>query len=229
MLKPDGRVVMVSGASRGIGRAVVEKLATSGFKVSAGVRKIGSLPESENVSVHYYDADEVGTAEAWVAATIERWGRLDGVVNAAGIHHVVKVFEDGEDELDEMWRVNVKGPLRVIRAAAPHLEQSGVGRVINIASNAGKRVPANVGYSMTKFAAVALNHGVRREGWDKGIRSTAICPGLVNTDMASVFSFPPAEMSQPEDIAALVETTLCVPNNAAVSELVVHCQFEPML
>ncbi|MCB1972172.1 MAG: SDR family NAD(P)-dependent oxidoreductase [Geminicoccaceae bacterium] len=229
MLEPNGRVVMVSGASRGIGRAVALKLASSGFKVSAGVRDPKSLEEGENLSVHFYDADKIGAAEAWVDATIQRWGGVDGVVNAAGIHHLVKVFEDGEEELDEMWRVNVMGPLRVIRAAVPHLEKSGIGRVVNIASNAGKRVPNNVGYSMTKFAVVALNHGVRREGWERGIRSTAICPGLVNTDMAKVFSLPPEEMSQPEDIAALVETALCVPNNAAVSELVVHCQFEPML
>lgn len=229
MLQPNGRVIMVSGASRGIGRAVVERLAASGFKVSAGARDVNSLPESENVSVHQYEADKVGSAEAWVEATVKRWGTVDGLVNAAGIHHVVKVFEEGEEDLDQMWEVNVKGPLRVIRAAEPYLKKCGVGRVVNIASKAGKLVPANVGYSMTKFAVVALNHGVRREGWEHGIRSTAICPGLTNTDMATVFSFPPEQMSQPADIAAIVETTLCVPNNAAVAEIVVHCQFEPMI
>jgi NAD(P)-dependent dehydrogenase (short-subunit alcohol dehydrogenase family) len=229
MLKPDGRVVMVSGASRGIGRAIVERLVTSGFTISAGLRDPHALPSDERLSVHRYEAEEPGSAEAWVEGTAARWGRIDGLVNAAGIHKVVRVFDGSEDELDEMWRVNVKGPWRLTRAAAPNLAASGHGRVVNLASSAGKRVPANVGYAMSKFAVVALTHGIRREGWESGIRATAICPGLVATDMASVFSLPPEEMSQPADIAALVETMLCVPNNAAVSELVVHCQFEPML
>jgi NAD(P)-dependent dehydrogenase (short-subunit alcohol dehydrogenase family) len=229
MLKPEGRVIMVSGASRGIGRATVELLSTSGFTVSADLRNPTSVPEGAGLSVHGYEAEEAGSAEAWVAATVSRWGRIDGLVNVAGIHKVVHVFDGDEDDLDEMWRVNVKGPLRLIRAAVPYLSATGHGRVVNVASNAGKRVPANVGYAMSKFAVVALTHGVRREGWEAGIRATAICPGLVATDMASVFPLPPEQMSQPQDIAALIETMLCVPNNAAVSELVVHCQFEPML
>jgi NAD(P)-dependent dehydrogenase (short-subunit alcohol dehydrogenase family) len=207
----------------------VERLVEAGFNVSAGVRTASGLADGERLSVHRYHAEETGSAEDWINATARRWGQIDGIVNAAGIHKVVKVFEDDESDLDEMWRVNVKGPLRVIRAAVPYLKASGHGRVINLASSAGKRVPANVGYAMSKFAVVALTHGVRREGWDFGIRATAICPGLVATDMASVFPLPPEEMSQPQDIAVLVESMLCVPNNAAVSELVVHCQFEPML
>lgn len=229
MLKPDGRVIMVSGASRGIGRATVGRLSKAGFAVSAGLRNPAGLSEGPCLSAHAYEAEEAGAAEAWVAATVARWGRIDGLVNVAGIHKIVHAFDGNEDDLNEMWRVNVIGPLRLIRAAVPHLSATGHGRVVNVASNAGKRVPANVGYAMTKFAAVALTHGVRREGWDLGIRATAICPGLVATDMASVFPLPPEQMSQPQDIAALIETMLCVPNNAAVSELVVHCQFEPML
>lgn len=230
MLTAEGRVVMVSGASRGIGRAVVDRLLASGFTVSAGLRSPGTLAGAERLMTHRYDAGEVGSAEAWVAATLERFGRVDAVVNAAGLNPKVRVQDDGEDLLDEMWLVNVKGPLRVIRAALPHLAKSGHGRVVNLGSLAGKRVGSNVGYAMTKFAVVALTHGVRREGRDAGIRATVICPGYVATDMTvNETEIPRHDMTQPDDLAELVETVLRLPNNASVSELLVHCQFEPML
>jgi len=230
MLAANGRVVMVSGASRGIGRAVVDRLLASGFTVSAGMRTPGKLAGTDRLMTHRYDAEEAGSAEAWVRATVERFGHVDAIVNAAGLNPKVRVQDEGEDLLDEMWRVNVKGPLRVIRAALPHLAKCGHGRVVNLGSLAGKRVGSNVGYAMTKFAVVALTHGVRREGRDAGIRATVICPGYVATDMtANETEIPRHEMSQPGDLAELVETVLRLPNNASVSELLVHCQFEPML
>lgn len=230
MLAPDGRVVMVSGASRGIGRAVVERLLATGFTVSGGMRKPDAAAGGERSMVHRYSADEVGSAEAWVAATVARFGRVDAVVNAAGINPRMRVGDEGEDMLDEMWRINVKGPLRVIRAALPHLAKCGCGRVINLGSLSGKRVASNVGYAMSKFALTALTHGVRREGRDAGIRATVICPGYVATDMtANETEIPRHDMTQPGDLAELVETLLRLPNNAAVSELLVHCQYEPML
>lgn len=230
MLGVDGRVVMVSGASRGIGRAVVERLAASGFKLSGGMRDPSRLPQSEQVLASPYEAEKAGSAEAWVAATVERFGRIDAVINAAGINPRVRAIDDEEDALDHMWRVNVKGPLRVVRAAYPHLAASGQGRVVNLGSLSGKRVASNVGYAMSKFAVVALTHGIRREGRDAGIRATVVCPGYVATDMTQgETEIARHEMTQPEDLAVLIETLLLLPNNASVSELLVHCQYEPML
>ncbi|HLZ01001.1 MAG TPA: SDR family NAD(P)-dependent oxidoreductase [Bradyrhizobium sp.] len=230
MLEVNNRIVMVSGASRGIGRAVVDRLVASGFRVSAGLRDPNSLQQSERVMTHHYNADDTESPIAWVKATLGRWGGVDAIVNAAGINPKVRVSDEGEDELEEMWRINVKGPLRVIRAALPHLAVCGHGRVVNLGSLAGKRVGSNVGYAMTKFAVVALTHGIRREGRATGIRATVICPGYVATDMTlNDDEIPRHEMSQPGDIARLVETVLMLPNNASVSELLVHCQFEPML
>ncbi|MCP3468767.1 SDR family NAD(P)-dependent oxidoreductase [Bradyrhizobium sp. CCGUVB1N3] len=230
MLEVNNRVVMVSGASRGIGRAVVDRLLASGFRVSAGVRNPSALQESQRLMTHRYDADDAESPKAWVKATLARWGGVDAIVNAAGINPKVRVSDEGEDELEDMWRINVKGPLRVIRAALPHLAVCGHGRVVNLGSLSGKRVGSNVGYAMTKFAVVALTHGIRREGRAAGIRATVICPGYVATDMTiKDDEIPRHEMSQPGDIAQLVETALMLPNNASVSELLVHCQFEPML
>lgn len=230
MLEPQGRVVLVSGASRGVGRAVAERLLAAGYTVSAGMRRPDSFDPTARLMTHRYDAEEKGSAEAWVAATVAKFGRIDGVVNAAGINPKVIVSETEEDLLDEMWRVNVKGPLRVIRAALPYLKACGQGRVVNLGSLSGKRVASNVGYAMSKFAVVALTHGVRREGRAAGVRATVVCPGYVATDMtANETEIPREEMTQPGDLAELVETVLRLPNNAAVSELLVHCQYEPML
>lgn len=230
MLTADGRVVLISGASRGMGRAVVDRLVASGFKVSGGMRDPSKLENSNSVLSCRFDAEEKGSAEAWIAETIARFGRIDAVVNAAGINPKVRVTDDGEDELDQMWRVNVKGPLRVVRAAFPHLAASGKGRVINIGSLSSKRVASNVGYAMSKFAVLALTHGIRREGRDAGIRATVLCPGYVATDMTvGETEIARHDMSQPEDIAVLVETLINLPNNAAISEMLVHCQYEAML
>jgi NAD(P)-dependent dehydrogenase (short-subunit alcohol dehydrogenase family) len=97
-------------------------------------------------------------------------------------------------------------------------------------SLSGKRVGPNVGYAMSKFAVVAMTHGIRREGREAGIRATVLCPGNVATDMTiGKTGVASHDMTQPEDLAELVRTLLCLPNNASVSELLVHCQFEPML
>jgi len=230
MLNVDNRIVMISGASRGIGGTVVDRLLKSGFRVSAGLRDPSRLEESEKLMTHRYDAEDVESPISWVNATVARWGGVDAIVNAAGINPKVRVSDEGEEELEDMWRINVKGPLRVIRAALPYLAVCGHGRVVNLGSLSGRRVGSNVGYAMTKFAVVALTHGLRREGRAAGIRATVVCPGYVATDMTlNDDEIPRHEMSQPSDIAHLVETVLMLPNNASVSELLVHCQFEPML
>lgn len=233
MLPPGERVVMVSGANRGIGAAIARRLAAAGFRLSLGVRngKTPAVPDSERCLVARYEARQRDSAKAWVDATVERFGRIDALVNNAGIARVSTIEDDSEDTLDEMWLVNVKAPLRLIRAALPHLKKSGVGRVINISSLSGKRVKNdNAGYAMTKFALTALTHSVRRLGWKHGIRATAICPSFVATDMtADVEEVARAEMIPPAEIAELVATVLSLPNNAAIAELLVNMRHEDSL
>lgn len=232
MLDPAGRVAMVSGASRGIGRAIAERLRARGFRISAGVRNPASLAGADDLLVQRYDAERAEDAPAWVAATLARFGRLDVLVNAAGISSPrTRLDDDDETALDAMWRVNVKGPLRLIRAALPHLRAAGEGRVLNIASLSSKRVAnENFGYAMSKFALIALTQAVRREGWEAGVRATALCPGFVATDMtAHVAHVPRAQMTDPNDIAALAETVLLLPNTATIGEVLVNWRLEPML
>lgn len=230
MLATSGRVIMVSGASRGIGAAVCMRLLEAGFKVSGGMRSPDTAVEHPNFLPCTYDAESLEAASSWVKTTVEHFGRIDAVVNIAGINPRVTVEHGGEDKLDQMWRVNVKGPLRLVRAALPHLKAAGTGRVINLASLAGKRVGTNVGYAMTKFALVALTHGIRQEFWNDGIRACAVCPGYVATDMtAHETEVAAPDMTQPEDLAEIVETVLRLPNSASLSEILINCRKEGML
>ncbi len=236
MLSPQGRVVLVSGANRGIGLAVARCLHGKGYALSLGARdvaalegKLGDLAD-ERLLAQRFDAEDPNASEAWIEATLARYGRIDALVNNAGIIGPARI-EDGEAAFDRLWAVNVKAPLRMIRLCLPHLKRSGSGRVVNVASLSGKRViNDNAGYAMSKFAVMALTDAARRVAWDEGVRATAVCPGLVATDMtAAVDSVASEDMTQPEDVAELVALAIALPNNAVMAELLVNCRLESLL
>jgi len=232
MLEIPGRVIMVSGANRGIGHAIAHCLLDKGYSLSLGARDPGSIGlAGEAVMAHPYDAADAASSEAWVAATVERFGRIDGLVNNAGIALNTSIEDADETAYDQMWEINVKGPLRMTRLALPHLKASGAGRIVNVASLSGKRIlSTGAGYAMSKFAVIALSHATRRIAWDDGVRVTALCPGLVATDMTRDWSdFPSEDMIDPADLAELAATALALPNNASIAELLVNCRYEPML
>jgi NAD(P)-dependent dehydrogenase (short-subunit alcohol dehydrogenase family) len=232
MLEPQGRVIMVSGASRGIGRAVVERLLARGYCVSAGMRDPDSAVMNDpRLMTARFDATDRASHAGWLEATLDRFGRLDGLVNNAGIADRFTIDAGDEADLDALLAVNVKAPLFLTRACLPHLRSSGTGRIVNVASLSGKRVRNdNIGYAMTKYALMALTHGTRRIGWDDGVRATALCPGFVATDLtAGVQTIERDAMIAPDDLAVLAETVIALPNTASVAEMLVNCRHEDML
>ncbi|MBM3573512.1 MAG: SDR family NAD(P)-dependent oxidoreductase [Alphaproteobacteria bacterium] len=238
MLSPQGRVIMITGGNRGIGLAIARCLHGRGYSLSLGGRNQASLSKvaagmaADRVMTHALDVTDKASAAAWIDATVKRFGRIDGLVNNAGISLDGTILDEDESIIDDQWNVNVKGPLRLTRLALPHLKKSGSGRVVNIASLGGKRVKNdNVGYSMSKFAVVALTHATRKLAWDSGVRATAVCPSFVYTDMTARHTdrVPAQNMTQPEDLAELVATVIALPNNASVAELLVNCRYEEMV
>ena len=232
----DARVVMISGAGRGIGLGIARVLAERGWQLSLGLRDPAKLPPELAKKPHMaqrYEAREAKSADSWVKATTERFGRIDAVIANAGILIRKTVVEASDEEVDEILDVNVKAPLRLARAAWPWLVKCGKGRVVTIASLAGKRVPrAPSGlYSVSKFAALGFSHAIRHAGWDAGIRAIAICPGFVASDMTlpAQKDYPVEKMTQPEDIGRIVALALDLPNTASVSEIPVNCQLDPLL
>jgi NAD(P)-dependent dehydrogenase (short-subunit alcohol dehydrogenase family) len=240
LLSPTGRVIMVSGASRGIGAAIARRLHDEGFSLSVGVRRPAEVLakfaafDADRLQVSRFDAQDSDTAETWLAETMSRFDRLDGLINNAGIIKPLSFAEGDESALDELWAVNVKAPFRLIRLALPHLAQSRNGRIISIASTDAKRyrdVTVSIAYAMTKHAVLALSHAAKFAGWENGVRVTALCPGAVDTDFTAGIPgvTPLANRLAPGTLAEIVALLLRLPNNASVAELVVNTRLEHSL
>lgn len=232
--RPAGRVALISGGNRGIGAAIAGRLAADGWRLSLGIRSPRAACEPPGGSatlVHAYDARRRGSEKVWVEASVGRFGRIDAVIANAGVMIAKSVVEADDSEIDDIYEVNVKAPMRLVRAAWPWLTQAGTGRVINIVSLSGKRVAsAQSGlYATSKFAALALTHAIRQSGWNCGVSATAICPGFVATDMAAGAPGRPDQLTQPEDVARAVAFALDLPNTASIAEIPINWALEPAL
>ncbi len=235
MLSSSDRVIMVSGANRGIGFATARLLAGAGYRLSLGVRDPASIDMADfegETLVSKWDATDPDSSRAWAARTGERFGRIDGVVLNAGVVLRVGLEDDDDAAYNTMWQTNFMGPLRLARAAMPQLRKSGHGRVVNIVSISGKRLltGSTLGYAASKFAAMALTHAIRQEGWDDNVRATSICPGLVDTDMVADVETPEGQFKiAPETIAETVAYALSLPNEAVVAEILINSRLEASL
>ncbi len=237
MIEAAGRVVMISGPARGIGRAISERLAAEGFRLSLGARNTEAVEAmvagwdpaaAALATVHAFDATDSDSARRWVNETMDRHGAIDVLINNAGVLEGFGLDDYDEAAFDSMLQVNVKAPTMLTHLALPHLRQSGHGRVINIASLSGKRVRGGFspGYAMSKHAVMALTHATRQTGWADGVRATAICPSFVGTEMIAAVDTGEEPVTDPVDIAELVNTALSMPNHASVPEIAVNCRLE---
>jgi len=182
------------------------------------------------VLLHPYNAEDPASAAAWVAASVSQFGAIDSLTHSAGVFsRVPLLFENGQEhDIQQLWDMNVMGPWWLTRAAWPQLAAHGSGRIVVLVSMSGKRSKGRLaGYTASKFALMGLCQTMRNEGWEQGIRVTAICPSWVNTDMAAAVNAMPKEaMSQPGDIASLTAQLLELPNSCVPFELAVSCNLE---
>ena len=233
------RKILISGASRGIGKAIALKLLKEGHSLSLGVRKKENLnntpldPKSNNPEsflVHAYDATDQKSSKLWVDSTVKTFKNIDTIIHCAGIFKRTNlIFNDNEmQEIEDIWKVNVMGPWILTKNAWKYLSISNSARIIVLVSMSGKRSKGNLAsYSMSKFALMSLCQTMRNEGWEKGIRVTAICPGWVNTDMAKdINHFQKKDMTQPNDIANICSNLLVLPNSSVPFEITLNCQLE---
>ncbi|WP_240200399.1 MULTISPECIES: SDR family NAD(P)-dependent oxidoreductase [Paracoccus] len=228
------RTVMISGASRGIGAAIAARMLAAGWNVSLGLRHPENAGQTTDTRLLCrYDALDPASEPDWIDATIARFGRLDGLVLNAGIHSRATVLEAQEDEFDRLIAINVKSPLRLAQLAWPHLEalpqgKPHPGRIVLMSSLSGKRVKsAGSGlYGISKFALMGLAQGLRQCGRDNLVRTTAICPSFVATEMAAGMVQNMTELTRPEDIAVIAETVLNLPPTASIADIPVHWSVE---
>lgn len=222
-LRLDGKVALVTGASKGIGRATVAALHGAGAKVMLSSRKAegleaaaaGIAPGDDDLAWFAANAGDPEAAEACVLATIERFGRLDILVNNAATNPYLGPMIDIDlPRLDKTHEVNLRGPFVWTQAAWRHWMAEHGGNVINMSSIGGIAVETSIGhYNVTKAALIHLTRSLAKD-LAPGVRVNAIAPGLVKTDMARALwetheeavaaRVPLARLGEPEDIANAV-------------------------
>lgn len=180
----EGRVALVTGASSGIGASTCVRLVAAGAKVAMASRR-GFDMGIQGALAQPCDVRDADQAEAMVAATVERFGRLDIVVANAGVGAYGDFLDLDPSHIEEMVDVNVKGLLYTVRASLPRLLESDAADLVVIASVAGQRAPEGESvYAATKFAQVGFMRSLDHELYRRGVRCSTIAPGGVATAFA---------------------------------------------
>jgi len=219
----EGKAALVTGASRGIGRAVAQQLAAAGVGLGLASRSGDDLG-LDGVVARPCDVRNPADLEAIVGETVDRFGRLDILVANAGVGAYGPFLELSPEHLEEMIDVNVKGTLYAVRAALPHLIKSGEADLVTIASEAGRRgLPLEAVYCASKFAQVGFTRAMNHELRQQGVRCTNICPGGVATEFAMGRGRTPempelAGMMSSEDVAEVVLFALTRPRTHRILE-----------
>lgn len=230
----NGRVGLVTGASRGIGAAVAKTLNEQGVKLGLASRSGDNLGIVDAVAqptdVRYLDA-----LQGLVAATVERFGGLDILVVNAGVGAHGPFLDMPLDQLDEIIDTNVKGAHYAIRAALPHLLESEAADLVMLSSVAGRRgLPKEAVYCSSKFAQVGLIRALDHELREAGVRCSNVAPGGVATDFAMGRGRTPdmpelSEMMSPEDVAEAVMYVLTRPRGHRILEVAFRPMSEPSM
>jgi 3-oxoacyl-[acyl-carrier protein] reductase len=182
----NGKRCLLTGASRGIGRATAELLAAEGASLLLLARDRDGLAEAapKDAEVLALDVTAPDAAERAVAACVERLGGIDVLVCNAGTSRMRALDELTEEDWEEQWRLNVRAPERLMRAAAPHMAAQGWGRIVNVASSSGKRPSLrNAAYSVTKSAQLALSRVYAETYAAQGVLVNAVAPGVTATGL----------------------------------------------
>ena len=198
MSRFQDQVAIVTGASAGIGRASAVALAKEGFQLALGARNQDKLADTvreieeatgRTPLALQLDVREEGQVKAFVAAILEKYGRIDLLLNNAGLAKGVTPLVEEADagNWDQMIDTNVKGLLLMTREAVPHMIEGGNGHVINLGSIAGREAYAGGAvYCATKFAVRAITDALRQELLGKPVRVTTVDPGMVETEFSVV-------------------------------------------
>ncbi len=244
----DGRVAIVTGASSGIGAAVAEALAEAGAAVVLGARREerllavarSILERGGRAESRSTDVTVRGDVEALAGVALDRFGRIDVLVNNAGIMPLSPVAELRVDDWVRMVDVNVKGVLHGIAAVLPTMLEQGSGHIVNVGSVAGRRpFPGGAVYAATKFAVRSLSWGMQLElSAAHGIRITDVQPGVVDTELTDHIPDPSRREAfqsnwetrrslGPADVARAVVFAVASPGHVNVNEILIRPTDQP--
>lgn len=239
----NGKVVAITGASSGIGEATAYLLAKRGAHVVLGARRLDKLEEvakavrfeGGSVRVRAVDVSNREDVQSFVDYAVDEFGRVDVIVNNAGIMPLSPLEAVKVDEWDRMIDVNIRGVLYGIAAGLPLMKRQGFGQFVNVSSIGGHYVvPTGAVYCATKFAVRAISDGLRQENAD--IRVTVISPGVTESDLAGTISHAATrdvmdefrKVAIPaEAIARAIAFAIEQPGEVDVSEIIVRPTASP--
>jgi NADP-dependent 3-hydroxy acid dehydrogenase YdfG len=234
----EKKIVLITGASSGIGEAVALELSQAGQVVVVGARRTDRLEALVNrieasggvARVHRLDVTSRDSFTRVVSSTLEEFGRIDVIVNNAGVMPLSPLNALKVDEWDQMVDVNIKGVLNGIAAVLPIMETQGFGHIINVASIGAHRVsPTAAVYCATKYAVWAISDGLRQE--TDRLRVTVISPGVVTSELAETISDHTAREAmkeyrriaiEPNAIGRAIRYAIEQPEDVDVSEIIVR-------
>ena len=220
----SGRVIIVTGAGRGIGRAVARDLAEAGARLvlvartTAELTRVAEEAGEDRATVVAGDVTDEATAAAAVARAQEWGGALDGVVNNAGIGWSGPVHEMPLDAWRRLMEVNLTGVFLFTKAALPVMLRQGRGHIINIASGAGRMgMAGSAAYSASKFGVIGFTEGVGLEVRNSGVKVTVVEPGSVQTSFSAGAASRDWAL-RPDDVAGVVRAVLASGPNVWIRE-----------
>ncbi|HAB26072.1 MAG: SDR family oxidoreductase [Pantoea sp.] len=234
----SNKVILITGASSGIGAGIARELAASGATLLLGARRVDRLEtlaaelkqQGAEVAVAALDVTSRASVQQFADVALEKWGRIDVMINNAGVMPLSPLASLKVDEWDQMIDVNIKGVLYGIAAVLPPMLAREAGHIINIASIGALSVsPTAAVYCATKFAVRAISDGLRQENTQ--LRVTCIHPGVVESELASTITDPAAAALmddyrsialQPAAIGRAVRFAIEQPDDVDVSEIVVR-------
>ncbi len=194
-----GKVAIVTGAGRGIGRSIALALGARGATVVVAARTQAQIDDTAaairsagaRAAAVRTDVRDAGQVAGLARAASEEFGRIDILVNNAGLGHFARVEQLGQAEFDEMWAVNVRGVFLLTKAVLPAMIAQRSGDIVNIASLAGRNsFIGGAGYSATKWALIGFARSLLLEVREQNIRVITLCPGSVDTDFSGPGSTP---------------------------------------
>jgi 3-oxoacyl-[acyl-carrier protein] reductase len=228
------QVALITGGSSGIGFAVARMALSEGMRVAISARNKEKLSRAlaelkkeaqseERLMALPADVSVASQVEGMVRETVQKWNRIDLLVNNAGIGQWAPIDEMTEEEWDRVQAVNLKGAFLCTKTVLPVMKRQRSGYIVNISSLAGKEGMAGVAaYSASKFGMIGLTESLLEEAIEHQIRATAICPGYVATPMVAGASVPPEEMIPPSDIGKIIIGLLHLAPVTVIKEIVVQ-------
>jgi NAD(P)-dependent dehydrogenase (short-subunit alcohol dehydrogenase family) len=228
----NGKVIVVTGGGQGLGAAICKSLAADGATVVATDIKPENLSKIEqeikgtggHIETYEMNVADVNSVTETIDKIVDTFGRIDAVINNAGIDYTLAVDEISNEQFQQVINVNLVGPFNVSKAVVSHFKMNGGGQIVNIASTASKRAWPNASaYHASKWGLLGLSHSLHSELRKDKIKVTAVVAGGMQTPfILERFPDTPMEVLQdPKNVADTVKFVLCMPETSVIPEVMV--------